>query len=87
MICPKPHGALTGLSDDDNPPYHNDARGDAQYLQLTGGTLTGNLIMAAGTDVIIPDSPVNPTDAANKEHVDNLVVGLDLRQGTYVYGI
>ncbi|HCR55871.1 TPA: hypothetical protein DIV49_02765 [Candidatus Saccharibacteria bacterium] len=25
------HGALTGLSDDDHPQYHNDARGDARY--------------------------------------------------------
>ena len=27
------HGALTGLSDDDHPQYHNDARGDARYAQ------------------------------------------------------
>jgi len=25
------HGALTGLSDDDHPLYHNDTRGDARY--------------------------------------------------------
>lgn len=25
------HGALTGLTDDDHPQYHNDARGDARY--------------------------------------------------------
>lgn len=25
------HGALTGLSDDDHPQYHNDTRGDARY--------------------------------------------------------
>lgn len=25
------HGALTGLSDDDHPQYHNDSRGDARY--------------------------------------------------------
>jgi hypothetical protein len=25
------HGSLTGLSDDDHPQYHNDARGDARY--------------------------------------------------------
>lgn len=28
------HGALTGLSDDDHPQYHNDVRGDARYSQL-----------------------------------------------------
>ena len=29
------HGSLTGLSDDDHPQYHNDARGDARYWQLS----------------------------------------------------
>jgi hypothetical protein len=29
------HGALTGLSDDDHPQYHNDARGDARYYTKT----------------------------------------------------
>jgi hypothetical protein len=29
------HGALSGLADDDHPQYHNDARGDARYVQLT----------------------------------------------------
>ena len=29
------HGALTGLSDDDHSQYHNDARGDARYSQLS----------------------------------------------------
>lgn len=28
------HGALTGLSDDDHPQYHNNARGDARYDAL-----------------------------------------------------
>lgn len=28
------HGALSGLSDDDHPQYHNDSRGDARYSQL-----------------------------------------------------
>lgn len=35
------HGVLTGLADDDHPQYHNDTRGDARYLQLSGGDLTG----------------------------------------------
>lgn len=37
------HGALTGLADDDHPQYHDDARGDARYLQLSGGTLSGQV--------------------------------------------
>lgn len=31
------HGTLTGLSDDDHPQYHNDARGDARYSLLGHG--------------------------------------------------
>ena len=42
------HGALTGLADDDHTQYHNDTRGDARYLQLTGGTLTGDVTMGSG---------------------------------------
>jgi hypothetical protein len=33
------HGALTGLTDDDHPQYHNNARGDARYEPL-GTTAT-----------------------------------------------
>lgn len=44
------HGALTGLGDDDHSQYHNDARGDARYLQLTGGTVTGLATFANGID-------------------------------------
>lgn len=35
------HGQQQGLTDDDHPQYHTDTRGDARYLRLTGGTLTG----------------------------------------------
>lgn len=49
------HGALGGLTDDDHPQYHNDARGDARYYPrgdvdtlLTGkADLVGGLIPAA----------------------------------------
>ena len=40
---PQDHGFLSGLSDDDHTQYHTDDRGDARYLQLTGGTLSGTL--------------------------------------------
>ena len=33
------HGLLTGLADDDHTQYHNNTRGDARYLQLSGGTV------------------------------------------------
>ena len=37
------HGALLGLEEDDHYQYHTDARGDARYLQLSGGAMTGPL--------------------------------------------
>lgn len=38
------HGELTGLSDDDHPQYHNDARGDARYYtQEQVDTISGSL--------------------------------------------
>ncbi|MBK9080377.1 MAG: DUF2793 domain-containing protein [Hyphomicrobium sp.] len=35
------HGLLVGLSDDDHPQYHTDARGDARYTRLAPATLGG----------------------------------------------
>jgi hypothetical protein len=37
------HGLLNGLDDDDHPQYHNDARGDARYVNVAGDTMTGDL--------------------------------------------
>lgn len=58
------HGSLIGLADDDHPQYHNDARGDARYLQLTGGTLTGQTNVSADAD-----RRVSLTGAANSPGV------------------
>ena len=46
------HGELTGLSDDDHPQYHNDARGDARYytksqVDTTVSGLTVNMDLAS----------------------------------------
>lgn len=43
------HGALTGLSDDDHPQYHNNARGDARYVGLTDSRLTDSRTPTAHT--------------------------------------
>lgn len=60
------HGALTGLSDDDHPQYHNDARGDARYYTkgqvdsalggkaAASGQFPVNTIAAASGAVAIP---------------------------------
>lgn len=45
-----------------------------QCLKLSGGTVTGNLIVNGNTTVngslILPNSPINGTDASNKSYVD-----------------
>lgn len=41
------HGGLVGLTDDDHPQYHNDARGDARYPRLTVLTADGDLVTRA----------------------------------------
>lgn len=40
------HGNLDGLTDDDHPQYHNDARGDARYSQVDHATI--EIIAGAG---------------------------------------
>ena len=39
------HGNLLNLSSDDHTQYHNNTRGDARYLQLAGGTMSGAIAM------------------------------------------
>lgn len=46
---------------------------DGTYVNVAGDTMTGNLVMSGGTDITLPDVPVNPTDAVNKSYVDGLV--------------
>lgn len=45
-----------------------------QCLKLSGGTVNGNLIVTGNTTVngslVLPNSPVNGTDASNKNYVD-----------------
>ena len=38
------HGSQQGLGDDDHSQYYNEARGDARYLKLAGGTLAGPVV-------------------------------------------
>jgi len=55
----------------------------APYLPLTGGTLTGNLVMSgfAITNVL---NPVNPQDAATKNYVDGTFANKNLSNLTAV---
>ena len=42
------HGLLTGLSDDDHPQYHTDARGDARYMPTGVNAQNGYIILPNG---------------------------------------
>lgn len=53
------HGALTGLSDDDHPQYHNDARGDARYSQL-GHTHSYEASGAAAAAIAAHEAALDP---------------------------
>lgn len=49
-------------------------------LQLTGGTMTGDIVMSNGAKVKGLPSPVDSGDAVPKSYVDNLVNGLSWKQ-------
>jgi len=42
------------------------------FVDESGDTMTGDLIMASGTSITLTDGPVNGTDAVNKAYVDAL---------------
>jgi len=52
--------------------------GAGSSLSLTGGTVTGNIVMSGAT-VQVP-APTGGTDATNKTYVDNLISGLAWKQ-------
>jgi hypothetical protein len=56
------HSSLLDLAADDHPQYLTQTRGDARYLQLAGGTLTGNVTLSA--------NPTNVNHLARKGDVD-----------------
>jgi hypothetical protein len=64
------HGALTGLSDDDHPHYHTDARGDARYAPIahvgTGGTAHANAVAAGAAGFMA---------GADKQKLDGIEAG------------
>jgi hypothetical protein len=57
---------------------------DATYVNVTGDTMTGSLIMGSGTVITLPDAPVAGTDAANKAYVDALQNGLSWKTAVVV---
>jgi hypothetical protein len=63
------HGFLAGLGDDDHTQYLNNTRGDARYLQLTGGTLTGSLTVSSAS----PELWLTETDGSTNNKTWRLV--------------
>jgi hypothetical protein len=49
---------------------------DTTKLSLSGGTMTGSIVIPAGQDITLTDQPVVGTDAANKNYVDAAITGL-----------
>ena len=60
----------------------NQASTDARYLRLDGGTLVGDLTVAATKKITLTDQPVASTDAANKSYVDAAVAGATIADGS-----
>ena len=51
----------------------NQAATDARYLQLAGGTLSGDVVVPTTKKITLTDAPISTTDAANKGYVDTQV--------------
>ena len=49
----------------------NQSATDARYLQLAGGTLSGDIVVPAGNTITLTYIPSDGTDATNKIYVDN----------------
>jgi hypothetical protein len=60
----------------------NQASTDARYLRLDGGTLVGDLTVAATKKITLTDQPAAGTDAANKSYVDAAVAGATIADGS-----
>jgi hypothetical protein len=60
----------------------NQASTDARYLRLDGGTLVGDLTIAATKKITLTDQPASATDAANKSYVDAAVAGATIADGS-----
>lgn len=43
------------------------------WIDTTGDTMTGDLIMVTGTMITLPDAPVNNSDVVNKAYVDSAI--------------
>ena len=58
--------------------------GITDALPLSGGMMSGNIVIPSGVSITITDSPINGTDAANKNYVDSAVAGLTWKASVLV---
>lgn len=58
--------------DGDNEVWVAASGASGTFLPTSGGTMTGGIVMNAGTMITLPDAPVNPEDVVNKAYVDAL---------------
>jgi len=65
----------TFIRDDNswNEVSPNTSATDARYLQLSGGSMGGDVTFPTGKKVILTDAPSGSTDAANKSYVDSKI--------------
>lgn len=59
-------------NDGANKEYVDRFKPTGKYLPLSGGTMTGNIIVPTGKKITITDTPTVTTDAANKAYVDSI---------------
>jgi hypothetical protein len=52
---------------------------DDEKVNISGDTMTGDLTMATGFNVNIPQFPINPLEAANKAYVDQIASNISWR--------
>lgn len=60
----------------------NQSASDARYLQLTGGTMNGNLVIPTTKKISIIDAPLSSTDATNKGYVDGAITNAAIADAT-----
>jgi hypothetical protein len=53
-------------------------------LNLSGGTLTGNIVVPTGSHISIADAPTNGLHAANKNYIDAHLAGLSWKNSVIV---
>ena len=65
-----------------NEVTSNQSATDARYLQLSGGTLSGDLTIPTSKLLTIIDAPTNNSDATNKSYVDAAISNITINDAS-----